>query len=137
MKDTNSQNNYYKPKIEISKSLKETNKPININTSKRTLINISPTNKNSVNSIVGSKYIKKKENPPTPDSKSKGTQKIFPSIKIDISKYNTEKKPVTNNSVYSYNSKILDSGQKNAPKLKYYERCPNCGFHLNDNVDNA
>ena len=59
------------------------------------------------------------------------TQKIYPRI----DKYNTEKKISNTNSLFGYNSRTLDTRQKNNHKLKYYERCPNCGYHLNDPID--
>ena len=98
---------------------------------------VQPSNLNkSVNYIVESKYTKKELNPPSTDAKSQLTQKIYPQVKIDIGKYNTEKKPITTNSLFGYNSRTLDTRPKNK-KLKYYEKCPNCGYHLNAFVENA
>ena len=36
------------------------------------------------------------------------------------------------NRLFAYNSKTVDNRKKETKKLKYYEKCPNCGYHLND-----
>ena len=138
IKENKTQNNYNQPKkYEVQKPLRDTKKPINVDISKRNATYVNPTNiNNSVNYVVESKYIKKELNQPTSDVKSKYTQQVYPRVKIDVSKYNTEKKPITTNSLFAYNSRTLDNKQKNAPRLKYYEKCPNCGYHLNDFVGN-
>ena len=138
IKENKTQNNYNQPKkYEVQKPLRDTQKPIKVDISKRNATYVNPTNiNNSVNYVVESKYIKKELNQPTSDIKSKYTQQVYPRVKIDISKYNTEKKPITSNSLFAYNSRTLDNKQKNAPRLKYYEKCPNCGYHLNDFVGN-
>ena len=96
------------------------------------LTNSNQTIKNETKKIEN-KYIPKKVEPPTPELRDKANKKIYPRIKIDISKYNTEKKSVNiMNRLFSYNSKTVDNRKKETKKLKYYEKCPNCGYHLND-----
>ena len=50
-------------------------------------------------------------------------------IKISSSGINTD---VRNSNPQIYNSKTSSDYNKNTPKLKYYAKCPNCGFQLND-----
>ena len=138
IKENKTQTNYNQPKkYEIQKPLRDMKKPINADTSKRNMTYVNPSNLNkSGNYNVESKYSKKESNPPANDVKSQHTQRIYPRIKIDVNKYNTEKKPITSNSLFGYNSRTLDNRPKNQ-KLKYYEKCPNCGYHLNAFVENA
>ena len=79
------------------------------------------------------KYVTKKIEPPSTETKDKTNKKIYTSIKIDLSKYNTEKKPANTKSKFlNYNSRTVDTRKKEPTKLKYYDRCPNCGYHLNE-----
>ena len=138
IKENKTQTNYNQPKkYEIQKPLRDMKKPINADTSKRNMTYANPSNLHkSVNYNNESKYNKKESNPPVNDVKSQHTQRKYPRIKIDVNKYNTEKKPITSNSLFGYNSRTLDNRPKNQ-KLKYYEKCPNCGYHLNAFVENA
>ena len=136
------QNNYNQPrKYEINRPLRDNNKQLNSDTSKRITTSVIPISSKQVNFIIESKYstshTNQKKIPPTPDTKDKNSQKVYSHVKIDLSKYNTEKKlNPTMKSLYGYNSMTLDNRQKRTPKLKYYERCPNCGYHLNDSAPN-
>ena len=128
--------NSYVPqrKYEITKPLKNTYSynNNNIDKSKRIISNINPPiNKKIVNFIVESKYSKKGTDEPSFERKYKITQNIYPGN----DKFNTERKKSNTNSFFGYNSRTLDTRQKNSHKLKYYERCPNCGYLLNDHVD--
>ena len=97
------------------------------------LTNPNQSLKNEIKKIEN-KYVNKKiDLPPTTDTIDKKNKKIYTNIKIDISKYNTEKKPInTMNRLFDYNSRTLDTRKKETKKLKYYDRCPNCGYKLND-----
>ena len=128
-------------KYEIIKTYKNIASKPNLETTKRIVRENSNkiyTNNSFVNITqkpnitLSSNYNIKKSEPPTPDSKSKKTQRIYPHIKIDLSKYNTEKK--ANNSkisFFNYNSRTIDTNNKHKPNLKYYDICPKCGYHLN------
>ena len=128
-------------KYEIIKTYKNIASKPNLETTKRIVNDISNkiyTNNSFVNITqkpnitLSSNYNIKKSEPPTPDSKSKKTQRIYPHIKMDLSKYNTEKK--ANNSkisFFNYNSRTIDTNNKHKPNLKYYDICPKCGYHLN------
>ena len=131
-------------KYEIIKTYKNIASKPNLETTKRIVSENSNkiyTNNSFVNITqkpnitLSSNYNIKKSEPPTPDSKSKKTQRIYPHIKIDLSKYNTEKK--ANNSkisFFNYNSRTIDTkdtNNKHKPNLKYYDICPKCGYHLN------
>ena len=128
-------------KYEIIKTYKNIASKPNLETTKRIVSENSNkiyTNKSFVNITqkpnitLSSNYNIKKSEPPTPDLKSKKTQRIYPHIKIDLSKYNTEKK--ANNSkisFFNYNSRTIDTNNKHKPNLKYYDICPKCGYHLN------
>ena len=128
-------------KYEIIKTYKNIASKPNLETTKR-IVNENSNKIYTNNSFVNitqkpnitlsSNYNIKKSEPPTPDSKSKKTQRIYPHIKIDLSKYNTEKK--ANNSkisFFNYNSRTIDTNNKHKPNLKYYDICPKCGYHLN------
>ena len=97
------------------------------------LTNPNQSLKNEIKKIEN-KYVNKKiDLPPTTGTIDKKNKKIYANIKIDISKYNTEKKSVNiMNRLFAYNSKTVDNRKKETKKLKYYEKCPNCGYHLND-----
>jgi len=127
-------NKYTKPLNENKKQdKKDINKKIMINTTKYYRNKKNNDEEKIKTNINDSRYSNKKVEPPTPDLKSKATKKIYPHIKIDMSKYNTEKKPNDKmKRLYENNSKTLDNRKKEeVPKLKYYEICPNCGYHLN------
>ena len=106
-------------------------------TNRRTTTNYltnSNLNLKNENKKIENKFANKKiDPPPTTDAIDKKNKKIYTHIKIDISKYNTEKKPInTMNRLFDYNSRTLDTRKKETKKLKYYDRCPNCGYKLND-----
>ena len=138
-KEIKIENKYIKspqnPKVPLNKE--NTTKIISTNTTNKRitsnyLTDSNQTIKNETKKIEN-KYIPKKVEPPTPELRDKANKKIYPRIKIDISKYNTEKKSVNiMNRLFSYNSKTVDNRKKETKKLKYYEKCPNCGYHLND-----
>ena len=138
-KEIKIENKYIKspqnPKVPLNKE--NTTKIISVNTTNKRmtsnyLTNSNQTIKNETKKIEN-KYIPKKVEPPTPELRDKANKKIYPRIKIDISKYNTEKKSVNiMNRLFAYNSKTVDNRKKETKKLKYYEKCPNCGYHLND-----
>ena len=128
-------------KYEIIKTYKNIASKPNLETTKRIVSENSNkiyTNNSFVNITqkpnitLSSNYNIKKSEPPTPDSKSKKTQRIYPHIKIDLSKYNTEKKGNNSKiSFFNYNSRTIDTNNKHKPNLKYYDICPKCGYHLN------
>ena len=128
-------------KYEIIKTYKNIASKPNLETTKRIVRENSNkiyTNNSFVNITqkpnitLSSNYNIKKSEPPTPDSKSKKTQRIYPHIKIDLSKYNTEKKGNNSKiSFFNYNSRTIDTNNKHKPNLKYYDICPKCGYHLN------
>ena len=130
-------------KYEIIKTYKNIASKPNLETTKRIISENSNkiyTNNSFVNITqkpnitLSSNYNIKKSEPPTPDSKSKKTQRIYPHIKIDLSKYNTEKKGNNSKiSFFNYNSRTIDTNNKykHKPNLKYYDICPKCGYHLN------
>ena len=138
-KEIKIENKYIKstqnPKETLNKE--NTTKIISTNTTNKRitsnyLTDSNQTIKNETKKIEN-KYIPKKVEPPTPELRDKANKKIYPRIKIDISKYNTEKKSVNiMNRLFAYNSKTVDNRKKETKKLKYYEKCPNCGYHLND-----
>ena len=128
-------------KYEIIKTYKNIASKPNLETTKR-IVNENSNKIYTNNSFVNitqkpnitlsSNYNIKKSEPPTPDSKSKKTQRIYPHIKIDLSKYNTEKKGNNSKiSFFNYNSRTIDTNNKHKPNLKYYDICPKCGYHLN------
>jgi hypothetical protein len=128
-------------KYEIIKTYKNIASKPNLETTKKIISENSNkiyTNNSFVNITqkpnitLSSNYNIKKSEPPTPDSKSKKTQRIYPHIKIDLSKYNTEKKGNNSKiSFFNYNSRTIDTNNKHKPNLKYYDICPKCGYHLN------
>ena len=127
-------NKYTKPLNDLNKlEKKDVYKKIMINTTNYHF-NKKPNNEEKIKTNINDyRYSNKKVEHPTPDLKSKPTKQIYPQIKIDISKYNIEKKSNDKmKSLYEYNSKTLENKKKEeVPKLKYYEVCPNCGCHLN------
>ena len=63
------------------------------------------------------------------------TSKIVNNISISKDPSNNKSEMVNKNQQPIYNSRTYTNQNKVNPKLKYYVRCPNCGFHLNDESD--
>ena len=141
--NTKFENKYIKSPQNPKESKEQINKEnitkmISTNTTNRRITSNYLTNpnqqriKNEIKKFEN-KYVTKKIEPPSTETKDKTNKKIYTSIKIDLSKYNTEKKPANTKSKFlNYNSRTVDTRKKEPTKLKYYDRCPNCGYHLNE-----
>jgi len=141
--NTKFENKYIKSPQNPKESKEQINKEnitkmISTNTTNRRITSNYLTNpnqqriKNEIKKFEN-KYVTKKIEPPSTETKDKTNKKIYTSIKIDLSKYNTEKKTTNTKSKFlNYNSRTVDTRKKEPTKLKYYDRCPNCGYHLNE-----